>query len=71
MAAAILAVALVGAADYATGPEVTFFIFYLAPTALVAWFVGQRSGIGIAVLSTTAWVIAYAASGRNAKVWVF
>jgi signal transduction histidine kinase len=44
-------VVLVGIADYVTGFEITFSIFYLLPIILAAWFVGSGFAIWVAVLS--------------------
>ena len=41
-AASALAVLLIGALDYLTGPEISFSIFYVAPVGLVA-MKGSRS----------------------------
>lgn len=42
---------LIAWADYATGPEVSFAVFYLVPIYFVTWYAGLRSGIPIAFLS--------------------
>ncbi len=51
----ILLVVLVGALDLATGREISFSLFYLAPIALVTWYCGRNSGIVIALLCATTW----------------
>ena len=43
----LLALAIAGA-DVATGYEINLGLFYLAPIALVTWFVGRAAGIGVA-----------------------
>ena len=48
-AAVVLAI---GAIDFATGPEMSFAIFYLLPVILAAWFAGKRGGLLIAALAT-------------------
>jgi K+-sensing histidine kinase KdpD len=53
-----------GAIDLATGYEISFSIFYLAPIALVTWWAGRRSGLAIAVLSALLWLAADVASGH-------
>lgn len=50
--------------DYATGAEVSFSIFYLVPTSLVAWKLGRRAGIAFALLSSIAWLFADKLSGQ-------
>ena len=41
--AALVIVVLVGLADYLTGFEIVFSVFYLIAVALAAWFVGKAS----------------------------
>lgn len=38
---------MVGALDLATGPELSFSVFYLGPVALAAWFGGRRASVSI------------------------
>ena len=45
----------IGELDYVTGPMVALMIFYLIPIIFVAWFVGRKSGIFIAVVATLIW----------------
>jgi hypothetical protein len=40
--ACLLLVALLGLVDWATGSEISFSIFYLAPVAIASWLVGSR-----------------------------
>ncbi len=56
--AGALFAALVGVADYTTGRDISFSLFYLIPIALAAWFVGGWAGITISIVSTAAWFIA-------------
>jgi diguanylate cyclase (GGDEF)-like protein len=64
LALAVPLVGLVGFADYATGQEIGFSIFYLVPVVLVAWFGGAAGGIFAAVLSSVASFLAESAGGR-------
>jgi len=41
--AALVIVLIVGLADYLTGFEIVFSVFYLIAVALAAWFVGKAS----------------------------
>lgn len=52
-----LCVALIGAVDYLTGYELSFSIFYLAPTAIAAWYVGRPAGFLIATVSAGTWLL--------------
>jgi diguanylate cyclase (GGDEF)-like protein len=56
-------VGVIGFIDYLTGYEIAFSIFYLVPIVLVAWFIGKRSGMLIAIFSAAVWGVADAASG--------
>jgi signal transduction histidine kinase len=44
-------------ADYATGYELGFFVFYFAPVALAAWYGGRAAGIVYAVASGACWYL--------------
>jgi diguanylate cyclase (GGDEF)-like protein len=48
-------VALLGAADYATGREVSFSIFYLAPVALATWRAGRARGLVVSAVAAAVW----------------
>ena len=60
----VLLVAILGLADFATGYEIAFSIFYLAPVSFVTWFAGRRAGLTIALLSAIVWLVADVASGH-------
>jgi len=44
-------------ADYFTGYELGFFIFYFVPVALTAWYGGRTPGIAFAVASGICWFL--------------
>ena len=50
-------VGVIGAADYLTGSEIAFSIFYLIPISLVTWHVGRRAGLPISFISALIWLI--------------
>lgn len=50
-----LLVGVVGYADYLTGLEASFTIFYLAPIAFVTWHAGKMPGVLMALLSSVVW----------------
>ena len=56
--AAVFVVGLVGVADFLTGSEISFSIFYVAPIALAAWYGGRLVGIVTAGLACVAWLAA-------------
>lgn len=47
----LLCIAVIGIIDYLIGPGISLGILYLAPTALATWYIGQKPGIAVAVLS--------------------
>jgi signal transduction histidine kinase len=60
----LILTALLGAADYLTGPELSFSIFYLIPVCLVAWFVNRRAGIAMSVIGAVVWLMADLSAGH-------
>lgn len=52
----LLLVAVLGVADYSTGPEISFSIFYLIPISLVSWFVGVPAGVFTSALAAFAFL---------------
>ncbi len=64
IAALVLLVALIGAIDYWSGNEIAITVFYLIPISLGAWFIGPRTGNGLALLSAAVWLLADLYGGR-------
>ncbi|MDE3151571.1 MAG: GGDEF domain-containing protein [Gemmatimonadota bacterium] len=58
-------VGVLGWADYATGYELSFSLFYLIPIALVGWYSTRALGLVISMLSAIAWLAADVASGHK------
>ncbi len=58
MLLSLLLIFIIGAADYLTGSEIAFALFYLFPIILVAWFSGRRLGVVIGVIAAITWFIA-------------
>ena len=58
-------VLVVGLADYFTGAEIFFSLFYLVAVALTAWFVGKRSGVAISLASVATWQAGDFAAGAH------
>lgn len=50
-------IGLVGILDYLSGSELSFSIFYMAPIAFLAWFVGRRIGILGSVVAAILWLL--------------
>ncbi|RPI92956.1 MAG: GGDEF domain-containing protein [Chloroflexi bacterium] len=61
----IVWVGLLGLADYLTGNEITFSLFYLAPIVLVTWGVNQAAGLLLSFLSALALLGAELAAGQK------
>lgn len=62
-------VAILGLVDVATGFELSFSIFYLAPVALSAWYAGRLEGLVIATISATTWYLADMLAGHAYSSW--
>ena len=60
----ILLVLLVGAVDYVTGYQVSFFMFYGPPIFFTAWFCDKKTALLVALLSGITWWWADFASGH-------
>jgi len=58
LAGCVLWLAGLGWIDCATGYELGLFAFYTAPVAVVAWNLGQGSGIIVAFIASTIWYLA-------------
>lgn len=65
IAACLLTVVLVGAADYLTGYEISFSIFYLFAVSVATWFIGFGFGLLISVLSVACWLFGDLAAGAT------
>ena len=68
---ALAAVAIFGYADYLTGYDVGFYLFYALPIAWVAWTVGRGWGVGLSAIASAIWAWADLAAGhRYAHSWI-
>jgi diguanylate cyclase (GGDEF)-like protein len=71
IAVAVILIGAIGALDFVTGYELSFFTFYFLPLALLAWKGERWTGVAGAVLCTAAWALAnYAAGQRYSSVLV-
>jgi len=64
-AISLLLVAVVGSADFRTGYELSFSVFYLIPVALAAWYGGSAVGIPVCLVSAATWLAADLSSGHQ------
>lgn len=60
----IVAAAALGYVDYATGFEISFFVFYFLPVGYAAWKLGYRGGVSLSVWSAVVWALADHYSGH-------
>ena len=51
MSISLLAVLIIGIADYLTGIDISLAIFYLLPISYVTWFAGRNEGVLLSVLA--------------------
>lgn len=51
-------IAVIGWLDYSTGPDFGFSLFYLAPIAACAWYLGRLPGTVLAVIAAAFWLFA-------------
>ena len=65
LTASLIVILCVGYADYITGEELTFSIFYLVPIAGVSWYASRNSGIALCVVSSLTEFFANYYSGRT------
>ncbi len=71
-AAMTLLVFALGFADYATGFEISFALFYVVPVAAAAWLVGERLAVPISLLSAVVWHFANFLAGETfSRGWIF
>ena len=63
LAAGVGLVALLGVFDFATGPQVSFSVFYLLPISMVTWLLNWRAGSLVATFGVATWLIADLLSG--------
>ncbi len=61
---ALLLLILITLADYGTGSEISFSIFYLAPVALAGWYLGSGIAAVLSLLAASAWLGAELLGGR-------
>jgi len=61
----LVAVLFVSAADYITGREINFAIFYLLPVTFVAWYADRNKAVFITLISSLTEFSANSAAGRT------
>ncbi len=71
---ALTTIVIVGIADYVTGPQITFSVFYLVPVSVAAWLGGTAGALAGSVLAAVVWfgaLLAASASVSNTFVYVW
>ncbi len=63
--AALLIVLAVGLADYLSGIELVFSVFYLVAVALAVWFAGKGWGVVVSMFSVATWLGGDLAAGAH------
>jgi len=63
--AGLIGVIAVGFADFSTGRELAFSLFYLIPIVLVTWFAGRNLGFALSAVSAMIWFAADALAGQG------
>ena len=61
----VAATALLGWADYTTGHELNFFLFYFVPVCLAAWKLGLAQAAIVSVISSGVWFLADFKAGHG------
>ncbi len=71
LAAGIALIAAIGGLDLATGVELSFSVFYLAPVGVVAWVAGRGAGVALSLLGAAVWMLADRAGGHSyTAAWI-
>ena len=65
---------VLGVLDYATGPDLSFLLFYVGPVFLLVWFVGTGAALLASVLAAAFWTFedvlsAHAYASRGVAIW--
>lgn len=53
----LLAVGMVSAADWWTGPHISLAVFYLVPITIVAWYAGRAPAVLLAAIGGSVWFL--------------
>ena len=61
----VVCVLVLGLIDWLTGYELNFFVFYFAPVAAAAWFLGLFGSVALSVFSALVWFGADFLSGHT------
>jgi len=71
LAGALALLGLLGVVDHATGFELSFSLFYLAPISLASWYLGRNAGLSVSVAAAAVWLLVDRTSGRPySQAWI-
>ena len=71
VAVSLAFLSVIGFLDLATGPEISFSIFYLIPIGLVSWCLGAKAGQRFSILAAVVWLMADLSSGQTySSAWI-
>lgn len=70
MVVVLIAVALIGWADHASGPHVAFSLFYLVPVTVGAFWFGRATGLLAALAASAAWFAADFDFREQSYFWI-
>ncbi len=67
----LVLIAIIAAADHATGYEISFSVFYLIPVILSSWYSHKDVGFGVCIVSALTWLGVEYTSGRAySQSWI-
>ncbi len=64
-ALAFFSLAVIGAADFIIGPEISTTLFYFLPIAISSWYGGRSFGIAVSFAAAFVWLMTDIGSGRE------
>jgi len=64
----VVAAGVVAATDYATGPDLSFSLFYLIPVAILSWRFGKTAAIASSSLAAFVWFLIDVASNPDRHI---
>ncbi len=67
----VFVLGVVALADFMTGPDLAFSIFYLLPTILVSWYLGRTSGALASIVCIITWLTMDRISARIPPSYFF
>lgn len=67
----IALILVLGFIDFKTGYELSFFLFYIFPIVIAAWYLGRPYAMAASVMSFVMWLLAFKATGHEySQEWI-